>query len=177
LSGIDPWLSGKVGAGETALSEVTVGLALVTTDAGAIVEETNAWVRAVSACNSESSADESLGVVGGSGFFEASGAGGAIRANIAGSAMGVAVSVTASSLAAAVGFCSARDFSVAAKDAGAPAGVSVSATSSALGREALSRLGICMDGITACVAIGNSDILFFETPGFLSEKNQQNLCH
>jgi hypothetical protein len=76
-----------------------------------------------------------------------------------------------------VGFCSARDFSVAAKDAGAPAGVSVSANSSALGREALSRPGICMDGITACVAIGNSDILFFETPGFLSEKNQQNLCH
>ena len=119
----------------------------------------------MSACTSESSADASMDFGDASEPCETAGAAGVMRASAAGSATGVALSVAGSSLAEVADFFSARDFSVAEKEAGVPVGMSVSVTSSALGRDALSRLDGCTEGITACEGIGSSDIFFLRPQG------------
>lgn len=155
---------GKVGAGETALVGLIVGLdTLATIDVGVMGGATNPWAKEVSACNSESSADESMGVVDASELSDTSGAAGVMRVSVAGSATGIDLSANGSSLAEVADFFSARDFSVAAKDVGVSAGKSVSVAASELGRDAFSRLGVCTEGITACEVIGSSDIFFLRS--------------
>lgn len=154
---------GKVGAGESVLFGFIVDLGtLDTIDAGVMAGATNAWARAVSACNSESSADESMDVEDASEPSELSddsGGAGVMRVSVTGSATGV-LSANDSFWAKEADFCSARDFSVAANDAGVAGDMPVSVASSALGRDALFRSGVCTEGRVACEGIGSSDIFF-----------------
>lgn len=144
---------GKVGAGETALVAVNAGV-MAGVMAG-IPEE-------ASACSSDSSANESRGGVDTSEGLDTSGVPDINRGVVAGSVTVAEPSAECSSWAELAGFFSASDFRVVAKVPGVPAAMA----SSGPERDALSRFDVA---VTVCGVIGSSDILFFETLGFVSK--------